>query len=98
MPLPFGSSLVLAHFTRLSFRFWLFFSPYFGLILACCSMEYLAIFADNPLDTALKAGGLCTVARTREWRPEMDGDQLLFHELVNPVTGPEDICWLTKIV
>jgi hypothetical protein len=85
-------------FYTLIFSLLALFFPYFGLILACRSMEYLAIFADNPLDTALKAGGLCTVARTRDWKPEMDGDQLVFHELVNPMAEPEDICWLTKIV
>jgi hypothetical protein len=58
------------------------FFPYFGLILAARSMEEFAIFEDNPLDTALKAGGLCTVAGTTKWRPKMDGDEILYCEFV----------------
>jgi hypothetical protein len=49
--------------------------PYFGLLMTCRSMEQLAKFTDDPLDAALKAGALCTVARTKSWKPE-PGDKL----------------------
>ncbi|KAI5786861.1 hypothetical protein FPQ18DRAFT_74871 [Pyronema domesticum] len=60
------------------------FFPYFGLILAARSMEEFAIFEDNPLDTALKAGGLCTLARTYKWKPEMDDDEILYCDVKAP--------------
>lgn len=47
---------------------------YFDLVLACRSMEYLAIFKDSPLKTAIKSG-LCAVARMQSWRPE-PGDKI----------------------
>ncbi|CCX32016.1 Similar to predicted protein [Chaetomium globosum CBS 148.51]; acc. no. XP_001223087 [Pyronema omphalodes CBS 100304] len=62
-------------FYTLVFSLWALFFPYFGLILACRSLEHFAVFEDNPLETALKAGGLCTVARTHRWKPEK-GDKL----------------------
>jgi hypothetical protein len=51
------------------------FFPYFRLLLACQGLEHFAVLEDTPLETALKAGGLCTVARTRKWKPEK-GDKL----------------------
>jgi hypothetical protein len=49
--------------------------PCFGLLTACRTMELLAVCQDDPLKRALEAGALCTVARTKEWKPE-DGDKI----------------------
>jgi len=46
--------------------------PCFGLLMACRTLENLAYLEDDPLDCALEAGALCTVARTKEWKPEKD--------------------------
>ncbi|KAF8247328.1 hypothetical protein K440DRAFT_682611, partial [Wilcoxina mikolae CBS 423.85] len=47
--------------------------PYFGLMVACRNLECLILlfFKKDPLNRALKAGALCAVARTQNWRPEM---------------------------
>ena len=49
--------------------------PCFGLLTACRSMENLTLLEEDPLNRALEAGALCTVARTEEWKPEK-GDVL----------------------
>ncbi|KAF8541790.1 hypothetical protein BDD12DRAFT_878000 [Trichophaea hybrida] len=49
--------------------------PYFGFMAACRNLECLSLFAKDPLDRALKAGALCTVARTQNWMPE-EGDKV----------------------
>jgi hypothetical protein len=49
--------------------------PCFGLLTACRKMELLARCQDDPLKCALEAGALCTVARTKEWKPE-EGDDI----------------------
>jgi hypothetical protein len=49
--------------------------PYFGLMTACRALENLALLESDPLDRAIKAGALCTVARTKEWKPEK-GDEI----------------------
>ncbi|KAF8241333.1 hypothetical protein K440DRAFT_629597 [Wilcoxina mikolae CBS 423.85] len=43
--------------------------------MACHTLEQLPIFTGDPLDCALKAGALCTIARTEKWRPER-GDKI----------------------
>jgi len=50
--------------------------PCFGLLTACRSMENHTLLGKDPLNRALEAGALCTVARTEEWKPE-DGDDIL---------------------
>jgi hypothetical protein len=62
--------------------------PYFGLVLACRSMEHLAIFGGSPLDTAMKSGGLCTVARTPYWKPE-PGDKMWCLPFVHHIIIPK---------
>jgi hypothetical protein len=49
--------------------------PCFGLLTACRSMEHLTLLEEDPLNRALEAGALCTVARTEEWKPK-NGDVL----------------------
>jgi hypothetical protein len=49
--------------------------PCFGLLTACRTMELLALREHDPLKRALEAGALCTVARTKEWKPE-EGDEV----------------------
>ncbi|KAF8247175.1 hypothetical protein K440DRAFT_601480, partial [Wilcoxina mikolae CBS 423.85] len=49
--------------------------PCFGLLTACRTVELLAITEVDPLNRALEAGALCTIARTKEWRPEV-GDKV----------------------
>jgi hypothetical protein len=46
--------------------------PCFGLLTACRAMENRTR-KEDPLIHALKAGALCTIARTEEWKPE-NGD------------------------
>ncbi|KAF8247176.1 hypothetical protein K440DRAFT_551944 [Wilcoxina mikolae CBS 423.85] len=49
--------------------------PCFGLLTACRTVELLAVTEDDPLTRALEAGALCTVARTKKWKPE-EGDEV----------------------
>jgi len=48
--------------------------PCFGLLTACRTVELLAVTEDDPLTRALEAGALCTVARTKKWKPEKDDE------------------------
>lgn len=45
------------------------FVPYYGLLLACRSLETCANQKKNVLKRAGRGGGLCVVARTKNWRP-----------------------------
>jgi hypothetical protein len=49
--------------------------PYFGLVTAVRNVEHLASFEESPLDSAAKAGALCTLVRTRKWKPR-PGDKV----------------------
>ena len=44
--------------------------PYFGLVGAVRNIEQLAAFSESPLESAAKSGALCTLARTRKWKPQ----------------------------
>ena len=44
--------------------------PYFGLLQAAWSIEYLPVFAESSLEAASRSGALCTLARTTEWKPQ----------------------------
>ena len=44
--------------------------PYFGLVGAVRNIEQLAAFSESPLESAAKAGALCTLARTEKWKPQ----------------------------
>jgi len=48
--------------------------PCFGLLTACRTVEVLAATEEDPLTRALEAGALCTVARTKLWKPEQGDD------------------------
>lgn len=45
------------------------FLPYYGLLMACRSMESWAMDAKGSLEHAGRASALCVVARTKYWRP-----------------------------
>lgn len=49
--------------------------PYIGLVTACRSLERMAILERDPLKRAARAGALCMVARTRDWKPRNDGSE-----------------------
>lgn len=51
------------------------FLPYYGLLLACRSLESCANQKKNTLKRAGRGGGLCVVARTKDWRPQ-DGERV----------------------
>jgi hypothetical protein len=57
--------------------------PYFGFMAACRNLECLSLFSEDPLDRALKAGALCTVARTQNWIPE-EGEKVWMLYVLSP--------------
>lgn len=45
------------------------FLPYFGLLLACRTIQHFAVGEQDPLKRAARGGALCVVARTKHWKP-----------------------------